>query len=284
LGIKISVSASGDVLLDGRSVDLAQLDQALQTAKAENCTVWYYREAPGKEAPPRAIEVLQLVVKHKLTISMSSKPDFSDYVDAKGVSHPRQGGMRMPDVKVAANIEEIFAKVRGIAAGREKQRGLVIVRPDRTYLLLPPIAETPQLKKIAEGLAQMIPSAVQRNVAIIANTELGGDGTAAPGVAEVNKSIPFLGLLMGLSYIGHAVWIFEGHPSALEAGCRDADVLIVDSAMLPLLQAGWQDAAAAAMRSANILVHDRTTFQLRIIRKIGASNAQLEFRAAEPIN
>jgi hypothetical protein len=73
------------------------------------------------------------------------------------------------------------------------------------------------------------------------------------------------------------VWIFEGHPSALQAGCRDADVLIVDSAMLPVLQTDWQDVAAAAMRNANLLVHDRANFQLRVARKIGTNNARLEF-------
>ncbi|HYL39216.1 MAG TPA: hypothetical protein VEV17_25075 [Bryobacteraceae bacterium] len=275
--LRVSVLASGEILLDGRPVDLQQLDQALEAAKGEKRTVWYYREAPGKDAPARAMEVIQLVVKHKLPISISSKPDFSDYVDAKGGSHPRHTGLRMPDVAATVNVEEVFAKVRRIAAGEKQPRGLVIVRPDRTYLVLPPVAETPQLKKIAAGLEQLIPADVQRQVAVIGYTEFSGD-SATPGLVEVNKSIPFLGLLMGLSYIGHAVWIFEGHPSALAAGCRDADVLIVDSAMLPFLEAGWQDSAAAVMRSANLLVHDRATFQLRIARKTGTNNARLEFQ------
>jgi hypothetical protein len=276
LVLKISVLTSGEILLDGRPIDLERLDPALEAAKAENRTVWYHREAPGKEPPPRAMDVIQRIVKHKLPISISSKPDFSDYIDAKGVSHPRQSALRMPEVAASANIEEVFARVRSVATGEKQKRCLVIVRPNRTHLLLPPIAETPQLKNIAAGLEQLIPGNAQRNVAVIAFTEFGGD-RAAPSLAEANKSIPFLGLLMGLAYLGHAVWIFEGHPSALQAGCRDADVLIVDSAMLPVLQTDWQDVAAAAMRNANLLVHDRANFQLRVARKIGTNNARLEF-------
>jgi hypothetical protein len=33
---------------------------------------------------------VQLIIKYKLPVSMSAKPDFSDYVDAKGVSRPRK--------------------------------------------------------------------------------------------------------------------------------------------------------------------------------------------------
>jgi hypothetical protein len=84
-------------------------------------------------------------------------------------------------------------------------------------------------------------------------------------------------MLVGLSYIGHAVWVFEGHASALAAGCREADVLIVDSAMRPLLPPAWDADAAAAMRNGNILVHNRATFQLAMLRKAGTDAARLQF-------
>ena len=121
----------------------------------------------------------------------------------------------------------------------------------------------------------MIPSAVKRNVVAIAYTGF-ATGAAVPSLQDASKSVPFLGILMGLSYMGHSVWIFEGHASALAAGCRDADVLIVDSGMRPFLHAGWEEEASKVMRNANILFHDRATFQLRVIRKVGSSGA-LEF-------
>ena len=70
---------------------------------------------------------------------------------------------------------------------------------------------------------------------------------------------------MGLSYIGHAVWLFEGHASALAAGCRDADVLFVDGEMVSHLQVDWVQVAASTMRHKEIYVHDRKTFALRKI-------------------
>jgi hypothetical protein len=31
-----------------------------------------------------------MIIKHQLPVSMSAKPDFSDYVDKDGVSRPRR--------------------------------------------------------------------------------------------------------------------------------------------------------------------------------------------------
>ncbi|HUJ50089.1 MAG TPA: hypothetical protein VLW25_07805, partial [Bryobacteraceae bacterium] len=145
----------------------------------------------------------------------------------------------------------------------------------RTYLTVPRMSESPELKKFADGLGRLIPAGVQRNVAVISCTEFGAEPT--PSVAEVNNAIPFFGLLMGLSYLGHAVWVFEGHASALQAGCWSADALLVDSAIIPLLPPDWQETARGAMRNANILVHDRATFQLRVVSKVGDASDQLGF-------
>jgi hypothetical protein len=79
-----------------------------------------------------------------------------------------------------------------------------------------------------------------------------------------NEAIPFFGLLMGLSSIGHSVWIFDGAANVFEYGCREADVLIVDSARLTTLSSGWQSSAKNLMRAPQILVHDRASYQLRI--------------------
>lgn len=76
------------------------------------------------------------------------------------------------------------------------------------------------------------------------------------------SSFPFAGLFIGLAYIGHTVWIFEGHPSALVAGCRDADLLIVDGGMIPFMAKDWATTAASVMRNKEIYMHDRSTFKL----------------------
>ena len=278
--LKISVLANGAILLDGKPADLDQIDAALHVAKQinANAQVWYYREAGGAQPPPQAMAVVQRIVHYKLAISLSSKADFSDWVDAKGVSHPRTAegaaaALRMPEVSSRSDIREVLAKVREAASSG----GLVILKPDRTHIVLPRLAETAELKTMAEQMDRMIPAATKRNIAAIAYTVFECEAGAEPGLIEVSKAIPFLGILVGLSYIGHAVWVFEGHASTLSAGCREADLLVVDSVMRPLLGPGWEAQAALAMRNANILVHDRATFQLSAIRKAGASSDRLQF-------
>ncbi|HTQ58190.1 MAG TPA: hypothetical protein VMI94_27195 [Bryobacteraceae bacterium] len=265
--LRISVLASGSVLLDGRPVGLRELETVLAEAKASNKTVLYYRENSAANASPIAEEVIQAVTRHKLPISLSTKPDFSDYVDASGHVHPRADDRfapRMPEVRLIPDLENAFSAARKMAAA-----GTVIVRPSRKALAVPRMTESPALRAGAEGLAKLIPGDRKRNIVAIAFTDFAPPEVVAPSLADANLAIPFFGMLLGLTYLGHAVWVFEGHESALAAGCREADVLIVDSGMAPLLAAGWQDVAAQAMRNPNILFHDRKTFRLLVVRKAG---------------
>lgn len=87
---RMSALASGQLLLDGQPVTLEALDTALRDLKAMHGIVWYYREDPDHEPPPQVTGAIGLVVKHQLPISMSSKSDFSDVVDANGQSRPRK--------------------------------------------------------------------------------------------------------------------------------------------------------------------------------------------------
>ncbi len=284
-------------MLDGQAVRFDQLEEALEAAKRDDSVVWYYRESASQTPPPRALEVLNLVVQNQLRVSLSSRPDFSDYIDAEGVSHPRtpaaapgqqaqprvaataiataEDGLAIPEVDLTVDVEDSFTRARKTAAGDRKRTALVIVRPNREHLVMPAMAETPALKHAMQALQRLVPSNAKRTIAVIAYTVFPGNGE--PGVNDVNRSIPFIGMLMGFTYIGHAVVVFEGNSSALRAGCRNADVLIVDSAMMPLLEEGWQDTASSVMRNANILVHDRDTFQLRILRKYGEQMGALGF-------
>jgi hypothetical protein len=276
--LKIAVLASGAVLADSQPVELDKLEEMLQAVKAANGSVWYYREPAA--STEYGMRVVQLVVKHKVAISISSKADYSDYLDSKGVSHPRvekaADAPGMPEVAVREDIEQIFRTARRMAAGEKDTRGLVLVGPDRRMLVMPALETSEKLNEMAVGMERLIPSSVKRNIAVIAYTGVAA-GAQGFNVALANREIPFLGLLTGLTYIGHAVWIFEGHESALAAGCRDADVLIVDSGMLPHLVKGWDEAAVKVMRNPNILIHDRTSFKLRFARKAGDSRDRLEF-------
>jgi hypothetical protein len=88
--LKVSVLHSGKLLADGAEIRLDELDARLSQIKTRNGVVWYYREGAQGEPPPIAMEVMKLLVKHSLPISLSSKPDFSDTVDEQGNSRPRK--------------------------------------------------------------------------------------------------------------------------------------------------------------------------------------------------
>jgi len=87
---RISVLGSGEILLNGKPIDLTQLEQNLQTFKTEGWSVWYYRDNPAGEPPPNAMAVLDVVMRNNLPISMSSQPDFSDYIDENGWAQKRE--------------------------------------------------------------------------------------------------------------------------------------------------------------------------------------------------
>jgi hypothetical protein len=88
--LQISVLSSGRVLLDGKKATVAKVRKALAKTNSEKGTVWYYRESGKGEPPSQAIEIVRLVVENRLPISLSSRPDFSDYIDDEGQSRPRK--------------------------------------------------------------------------------------------------------------------------------------------------------------------------------------------------
>jgi hypothetical protein len=174
----------------------------------------------------------------------------------------------MPKVKVVLDVEDLFYRAREAAAGRGEQpldqpcRYIVIVTPRRQLMLCPCLIEGTMADEQVATLERMVPSDVKRNIAVIALNEFSGTND----VVKINSVIPFYGILLGLGYIGHAVWVFEGHPSALAAGCRRADALMVDSGMIPFLQEDWLDVAASVMRDVAIYVHDRATYSSQRVR------------------
>ncbi len=87
---RISVLASGTILLDDEAATIAEVKRALERMKTTRSTVWYYRESGKGEPPTQAIEVFKLIVENKLPISLSTQPDFSDYVDESGQAQPRK--------------------------------------------------------------------------------------------------------------------------------------------------------------------------------------------------
>ena len=167
----------------------------------------------------------------------------------------------MPEVDEIPDIEEVFERARSAAVGVEpreqKGRNVIIVTPGRMLMLQPCPAPGSMASSQVAAVEGMISPKVKRNIAAIAYTELSALRS------DISKTIPFFGILLGFAYIGHAVWVFEGHASALAAGCKDANVLIVDGEMVPHLQTDWVSVAANLMKGREIYIHDRATYALR---------------------
>ena len=88
--LKISVLQSGKIFLDGKESSMAQVEENLDQLKKKGGEVWYFREAGQQSAPPVAMQVVRMVVAKRIPITLSSKPDFSDYIGEDGQPHPRK--------------------------------------------------------------------------------------------------------------------------------------------------------------------------------------------------
>lgn len=82
---RIQALRSGVIILDGKQTSLGELRETL--ANAKGAAVWYYRESPNDEPTPSQLETFKAIMDAGLPIRVSSKPDFSDYIDASGKSH-----------------------------------------------------------------------------------------------------------------------------------------------------------------------------------------------------
>lgn len=192
----------------------------------------------------------------------------------------------MPDVDVMANMDLLFAKARAYSvedsSGRVGARHAVVVTPGRNFLsvpLLDPERAPADPVKLAKDVLR---SERPLNVTVVAYTKLDAlmDKGGKLSAEGMNRSIPFLGYLMAFAYAGHTVVVFEGHPSAFEPGVRNADVLLIDSAMLPFLQKDWATVAFAVMaEGGHILVHDRKSYSLLPVAR---SKNESGWRYTEP--
>ena len=165
----------------------------------------------------------------------------------------------IPEVDIRPDIETVFSKARAAAdESREDEDGLfhrqaIIVTPGR--LLISKVCPLPSDIPADEllRLTSLIPPRPPKNISVITYTYL------EALKKDILQAIPFFGFLLGFAAIGHRVWIFEGHSSALQAGCRDADLLIVDGGILPFLgdEIWWRTLASSVMRGKEIKIIPR---------------------------
>jgi hypothetical protein len=86
--VRVKALQPGTIIVDGKPTTLADLVARLAELRASNGAVFYYRE--GAETTEGQFEVFRAIVEARVPISLSSKADFSDYIDQYGQSQPRQ--------------------------------------------------------------------------------------------------------------------------------------------------------------------------------------------------
>src|SRR5260370_24422410 len=91
--------------------------------------------------------MVKVLMQHKRRVSFSPKPDFSDYVDQFGQSHPRQAvppapptdryAPFMPDVDLPRHAHEVFATALTAASTAPEGHGVALLRGDPALKPLP---------------------------------------------------------------------------------------------------------------------------------------------------
>ena len=165
----------------------------------------------------------------------------------------------MPEVDIRPDIESIFTKARKAAdESREGMEGLyhrqvIIVTPGRLLIskICPLPSEIPadELSRISSFITPKYP----KSISVISYTYI------EALKKDALQTIPFFGYLLGFAAIGHSVWVFEGHYSAIQAGCRDADILLIDGGIMPYLEENieWRASALDVMRGKDIKIIPR---------------------------
>jgi hypothetical protein len=87
--IQVQSLRSGVIKVNGKPVTLIGLSEALEQIKSKMGSVLYYREGPDQKPTEHQTETFKAIVSAGVPLSMSSKPDFSDFIGPDGVSQPR---------------------------------------------------------------------------------------------------------------------------------------------------------------------------------------------------
>lgn len=94
---KVRVSHAGEVEMNGVRLNHEEFRSALEKLKDRGGAVWYYRERSSEPASEEVLKVVRIVGEAGVPVRMSSRPDFSDYIDEKGNSVPSTGAGARPE-------------------------------------------------------------------------------------------------------------------------------------------------------------------------------------------
>lgn len=107
--LRVTLLADGSLFADNQPVNFEQLDRHFSSFKrVREGTVLYYRESAGGVPHPHATRVIELLIKHRLAISIALASDFSDCLGADGKPRERWA----PPAPKRVNLRSRMAPVR----------------------------------------------------------------------------------------------------------------------------------------------------------------------------
>jgi hypothetical protein len=138
-------------------------------------------------------------------------------------------------------------------------RRVVIIAPDGTLVNVPvPAEEEADRSLLRDVRAALAPqNEPVTGLTITAINYTSGVQRLARSFRKMLELVPNLSYLVGAACLGNTVVSFEGHADSFAAGCQDADMLILDDAMLPLLRPDWAAIALDKLRQPRIILFGR---------------------------
>jgi hypothetical protein len=89
--LKVSVLASGVVLVNGERTMVPLLEPELVALKAQDGEVWYFREGDYAYPGPSGMTLFGLLIKHRVRTSLSDRADFSDLEERETAARQAAG-------------------------------------------------------------------------------------------------------------------------------------------------------------------------------------------------
>ena len=165
----------------------------------------------------------------------------------------------MPIISPKRDIKRCFENARRLSTGAHGVRWVVIIAPDGTLINVPVAPEEEADRTLLRDV-RMVLAPNKEPVTGLTITAI----NCTTGIQRVARSfhkmlplIPNLSYLVGAASLGNNVVAFEGHADDFAAGCVDADVLLLDGGMLPLLRPDWADIALNTLRQPRIYMFGR---------------------------
>ena len=87
--VRISAHHDGTLLLDGAKMADEEILRVLKAMDPEHTIVWYYREGAQQQPHPAVARVVQAIADFAFPVSLSTQPDFSDFVGPDMQPQPR---------------------------------------------------------------------------------------------------------------------------------------------------------------------------------------------------